>query len=46
MFMHVPCYNLPRIHRALAKKGVTGQMLVEPGGYASVLRLASSKTTA
>ncbi len=46
MFMHVPCYNLPRIHRALAKKGVTGQMLVEPGGYAAVLRLAASKATA
>ncbi len=43
MFMHVPCYNLPRIHRALQRKGVGGGMLIEPGGYATVLALAASK---
>jgi len=43
MFMHVPCYNLPRAHRLLAAKGVTERMLIEPGGYRRVLALASSK---
>jgi len=46
MFMHVPCYNLPRAHKLLARKGVTERMLVEPGGYASVLRKAASKAAA
>jgi fatty acid desaturase len=36
MFMHVPCYNLPAVHRLLARKGVTGGMLIEKG-YATVL---------
>ena len=44
MFMHVPCYNLPRVHRALRAKGVDERMLIEPGGYLKVLKLASSKT--
>ncbi|WP_332772810.1 fatty acid desaturase family protein [Phenylobacterium sp.] len=43
MFMHLPCYSLPRAHRILARKGVTQRMLVEPGGYLKVLSLASSK---
>jgi fatty acid desaturase len=43
MFMHLPCYSLPRAHRVLALKGVTGGMLVEPGGYLTVIRLAASK---
>jgi fatty acid desaturase len=43
MFMHVPCYNLPRAHRLLAAKSVTERMLIEPGGYRRVLALASSK---
>ena len=43
MFMHVPCYNLPRVHRALRAKGVDERMLIEPGGYLKVLKLASSK---
>jgi fatty acid desaturase len=42
MFMHVPCYNLPRTHRLLKAKGVLPQMLISPG-YIDVLRLASSK---
>jgi fatty acid desaturase len=46
MFMHVPCYNLPRVHRLLKQKGVSEQMLVEPGGYARVLQLAASKGAA
>ncbi|WP_304176605.1 fatty acid desaturase family protein [Phenylobacterium aquaticum] len=43
MFMHVPCYQLPRAHRMLAKKGVLPGMLYEPGGYRAVLKLAAAK---
>ena len=42
MFMHVPCYNLPRAHRLLKAKGVLPAMLTSPS-YLDVLRLASSK---
>jgi fatty acid desaturase len=42
MFMHVPCYNLPRTHRLLKQKGVMDGMLTAPG-YIDVLRMASSK---
>lgn len=42
MFMHVPCYNLPRAHRLLKAKGVLPRMLTSPG-YLDVLRLAASR---
>ena len=42
MFMHLPCYRLPRAHKLLAKKGVTAQMEVKQG-YWGVLKEASSK---
>lgn len=42
MFMHVPCYNLPRTHRLLKAKGVLPGMLIA-SGYLEILRLASSK---
>ena len=42
MFMHVPCYHLPRTQRMLRDKGVLPQMLTSPS-YLDVLRLASSK---
>lgn len=42
MFMHVPCYNLPRAHRLLTRDGVTDGMLMAPG-YLAVLRQAASK---
>ncbi len=42
MFMHVPCYNLPRAHRLLVKKRVMGEMLTAPG-YVSMLKVATSK---
>ena len=42
MFMHVPCYNLPRAHRLLVRKRVMGEMLTSPG-YVSMLRVATSK---
>jgi fatty acid desaturase len=41
MFMHVPCFNLPRVRRRLARDGVTGRMLGTPG-YASVLRAVTT----
>jgi fatty acid desaturase len=42
MFMHVPCYNLPRAHRLLKAKGVLPNMLTAPS-YVDVLRQASSR---
>jgi fatty acid desaturase len=42
MFMHVPCYHLPRAHRLLRDKGVLDRMLTAPG-YVDVLRQASAK---
>ena len=42
MFMHVPCYNLPRAHRLLKQKGVMGEMLTAPG-YLSMLKVATAK---
>jgi fatty acid desaturase len=41
MFMHVPCWNLPRLRRRLARDGVTERMLGAPG-YASVLRAVTT----
>lgn len=43
MFMYAGCTQLPAIHRAMIKKGYGDQMLIEPGGYLAVLRMASSK---
>ena len=42
MFMHVPCYSLPRAHRLLKAKGVMDAMLTAPG-YLSVPRQASAR---
>jgi fatty acid desaturase len=42
MFMHVPCYNLPRAHRLLKAKGVMDGMLTAPG-YLSMLKVATAK---
>lgn len=42
MFMHVPCYNLPKVQRLLKRQGVFPQMLTA-ASYVAVLRLASSK---
>lgn len=41
MFMHMPCWNLPKAHRILAAKGVTAQMEVQTG-YRTVLAAAAS----
>ena len=40
MFMHLPCYQLPRAHRLLEQKGVTARMRIEPS-YRAVLRIAA-----
>jgi fatty acid desaturase len=45
MFMHLPCYRLPRAHKLLAKKGITDQMEVKRG-YWGVLKEASSRPAA
>ena len=45
IFMHLPCWSLPRAHRLLAEKGVTQGMEVAPG-YAAVLREASGRQPA
>ena len=37
MFMHVPCWKLPRLHRAIRAKPQAEAMEVAPG-YASVLK--------
>jgi fatty acid desaturase len=43
MFMHVPCWRLPKTHRLLKEKGVTDRMLIAPG-YVPVLTAAASRT--
>ena len=40
MFMHLPCYQLPRAHRLLEQKGVTARMEIEPS-YLAMLRVAA-----
>jgi fatty acid desaturase len=41
MFMHVPCWNLPRVRRLLANRGVAARMEGSPC-YLSVLNAASA----
>jgi fatty acid desaturase len=45
MFMYLPCWSLPKAHKALTAKGVTARMEVQPG-YWTVLRTASAKLEA
>ena len=45
LFMHMPCWNLPKAHRLLVAKGRTEGMLTAPG-YLSVLKAASSRVPA
>ncbi len=45
MFMHVPCWNLPKVQRLLRDKGVLPDMLTAPG-YLTVLSAAASKSEA
>ena len=41
MFMHVPCWSLPRVRRLLAARGVTARM-EGASGYPSMLRAATA----
>ena len=45
MFMHVPCWRLPKVQRLLREKGVLPGMLTAPG-YLTVLAAAASKPEA
>ncbi|HZZ90219.1 MAG TPA: fatty acid desaturase family protein [Caulobacteraceae bacterium] len=45
MFMHVPCWNLPKVQRLMAEKGVLDAMLTAPG-YWTVLKAAASRPIA
>jgi len=40
MFMHLPCYQLPRAHRLLGRKGVLARMETQPS-YLAVLGVAA-----
>ena len=40
MFMHLPCYQLPRAHRLLKQKGVLARMETQPS-YLAVLGIAA-----
>ena len=42
LVMHIPCRNLPALHRRLAAKGLGPRMTVAPG-YLSVLRMAAGR---
>ena len=42
LLFYVPCYNLPRVHRILARGLHAGRMEVQPS-YAAVLRLATAR---
>ncbi len=42
LLIFVPCYNLPAVHRILARGKHAGRMEVQPG-YAAVLRLATGR---
>lgn len=42
LFMHVPCWNLPRLHRAV-RATPSGQRMVVANGYVEVLRQAASR---
>ena len=41
LFTSVPCWNLPRAHAMLARRGATASMEVQPG-YLAVLKLAAA----
>lgn len=43
MFMHMPCWSLPKAHKLLRRQDAAQGMLIEPGGYVKVLKLATSK---
>ncbi len=42
LVMHMPCYNLPKLHNLMIEKGFGDQMQVG-GSYWDVLRTATSR---
>lgn len=42
LLMYIPCYNLPRFHEILMRKGYGPRMEIQPD-YPTVLRLATAK---
>lgn len=42
LFMHVPCWNLPRLHRAI-RQTEPGRRMEVAGGYVEVLKQAASR---
>lgn len=42
LVMYVPCYRLPALHRALARRGVLDRLVVDPG-YRPVLTAAAAR---
>ena len=42
LLFYIPCYNLPRVHRILARSPMAGRMETQPN-YRSVLRLATAR---
>lgn len=44
VFMHVPCYNLPRVHALLIQKSLGARMRIAPS-YPAVLKQATSRAT-
>ncbi|MCP1337618.1 fatty acid desaturase family protein [Futiania mangrovi] len=45
LYMYVPCWQLPRLHKALGEAGMHARMETKPG-YLAVLRMATSRATA
>ena len=41
LFTSVPCWNLPRAHTLLARRGITARMETQPG-YVAMLKLATA----
>jgi fatty acid desaturase len=45
LLFYVPCYNLPKLHALLLKKGLGAKMEIQPN-YLAILKLATSKPEA
>lgn len=43
LWMHIPCYNLPRTHELLAKKGHTSKMVIA-NGYREMLETTANRS--
>jgi fatty acid desaturase len=45
LLFYVPCYNLPKLHALLLKKGLGAKMEIQPN-YLAILKIATSKPEA